>query len=100
MFGKSISISNIKEFKATEEYLGLDEMDRKCQNREPYENCTSRLYLEAIQKECNCVPYALKNFSAEESVSLVLIDFLHFYFILLRSLPAIRKASSVPMKLR
>ena len=51
MFGKSISISNIKEFKATEEYFGLDEMVRKCQNREPYENCTSRLYLEAIQKD-------------------------------------------------
>ena len=73
MFGKSISISNIKEFKATEEYLGLDEMDRKCQNREPYENCTSRLYLEAIQKQCNCIPYALKIFSHDTSVSFVLL---------------------------
>ena len=74
MFGKSISISNIKEYKATGDFLGLDEMDRKCQNREPYENCTSRLYLEAIQTECKCVPYALKNFSQEDFVSFVCVD--------------------------
>ena len=46
----------------TEMYLGLDENIRKCQNKEPYQNCTTRHYIESVTKECNCVPYRLVNF--------------------------------------
>ena len=49
--------------KVTNDYLGLDEDVRKCQNIEPFENCTTRQYLDYVQKQCKCVPYALRDFS-------------------------------------
>ena len=49
--------------KVTDDYLGLDEDVRKCQNIEPFENCTTRQYLDSVLRQCNCIPYALKDFS-------------------------------------
>ena len=58
-------MSVVKEIKVTEDYLGLEEETRKCQNQESFEECTTRGYLEMIQKDCNCVPYGLNTFFAE-----------------------------------
>ena len=64
----NFAISDVKEVKVTEEFLGLDDSTKNCQNREPYENCTTRHYLETVQLKCNCVPYALKDFSKANQV--------------------------------
>ena len=72
MYGKAIlAVSDVKEMKVTDEYLGLDEKVRKCQNDEPFENCTSRQYIENVKKQCGCVPYALRDFTKENSVDIV-----------------------------
>ena len=49
--------------KVTNDYLGLDEDVRKCQNIEPFENCTTRQYLDSVLEQCKCVPFALRDFS-------------------------------------
>ena len=49
--------------KVTNDYLGLDEDVRKCQNIEPFENCTTRQYFDSVLKQCKCVPFALRDFS-------------------------------------
>ena len=59
------AISVVKEIKVTYEYLGMDENVRNCQSIEPFENCTTRQYLESVQRECNCIPYGLRDFSKD-----------------------------------
>ena len=54
--------------KVTNDYLGLDEDVRKCQNIEPFENCTTRQYLDSVLRQCHCIPYALKDFSKSTTV--------------------------------
>ena len=66
------AISAVKKIEVTDEYLGLDEDVRKCQNLEPFENCTTRQYLQAVQNECNCVLYPMRQF-IESLVSFHLI---------------------------
>ena len=66
--GATLSISEVKVMEVTEDYLGLDESVRKCQNREPFENCTTRQYLDSVKSLCNCVPFALRYFSSSVKV--------------------------------
>ena len=54
------NINNIKELKVTESFLGLDEEDRKCQNEDTLQDCTTKLYLDTIMGECGCVPLNIK----------------------------------------
>ena len=41
----------------TDSYLGLDQNIRKCQNEEPYQNCTSRRYHDTFLGQCGCLPF-------------------------------------------
>ena len=41
----------------TDSYLGLDKNIRKCQNEEPYQNCTSRKYFDTLLGKCGCLPF-------------------------------------------
>ena len=59
----SYAISAVKEMKVTDEFLGLDVNTRKCQNKELFETCTTRQYLENIREKCNCVPFPLQDFT-------------------------------------
>ena len=54
------ALSVVKEMKVTDEYLGLDENIRKCQNRESFEDCTTRNYIDEIHLRCKCDPYSWK----------------------------------------
>ena len=58
----------VKEVKATEDYLGLSENTRKCQHKESFQECTSRQYMDAVEKKCNCVPYRLRDFAVVNQV--------------------------------
>ena len=46
----------LKEIKVTYSFLGLDEDTKGCQNEETLHNCTTRLYIDSILKECGCLP--------------------------------------------
>ena len=61
----TFAMSAVKEIRVTEDYLGLEEETRKCQNQESFEECTTREYIEMVTKDCNCVPYGLNTFFAE-----------------------------------
>ena len=56
-------MSAVKDIKVTEDFLGLNEDTKKCQSKETYKDCTTRNYLHAVVKKCNCVPYGLKYFT-------------------------------------
>ena len=57
--------------KATKEFLGLDEEIRKCQMTIPRGECVTKLYLEKVQRQCNCVPYTVRNFTVANQVIIV-----------------------------
>ena len=50
----------MKEVSATKSFLNMDQKIRGCQSEEPYENCTTRKYLEAVIENCKCLPFAVK----------------------------------------
>ena len=58
-------MSAVKEIRVTEDYLGLEEETRKCQNQESFEECTTREYLEMFKQLCNCIPYGLSMLTAQ-----------------------------------
>ena len=66
----SYAISAVKEIKVTDEFLGLDEDVRKCQNKEALENCTARQYRNTVLEQCQCIPFALKKLSTDALVGL------------------------------
>ena len=71
--GATLAISDVKVMKVSEDYLGLNENVRKCQKREPFENCTTRQYLSKVESQCNCVPYALRDFSTSTMVGIIYV---------------------------
>ena len=60
----------IKEIEVTDDYLSLDQSVIRCQNKDSIEDCKTRNYIHALQKECGCLPFSIRG---EEQVhSLVL----------------------------
>ena len=66
----SYAISAVKKIEVTEEFLGQDEDTRQCQNLETFENCMTMKYLSIVTNLCHCIPFAMKNFSTRDEVSL------------------------------
>ena len=54
------NLNVLKEIYVTDSYLGLDENVRGCQNVEPLHNCTTRLYLDTLLKDCGCLPFNIR----------------------------------------
>ena len=50
------NLDDLTEIKVTDDYLGLDQRIKGCQNKEPYYNCTTRQYLKTILRKCGCLP--------------------------------------------
>ena len=64
MFGEgSYALSAVKQITVTEDFMELDQNQKKCQTKETFEDCKTKLYLGKLEKECNCIPYRLKNFT-------------------------------------
>ena len=60
----------LKNIKASEGFLGLNEMERGCQT-ERFEICKVRKYFEKVQTECGCTPWSLTaNVSEEVNIKL------------------------------
>ena len=64
----SYALTGVKQMKVTEDFLGLNIDIRKCQNKETIEACTTKKYFEKLREKCQCVPYRLRNFTAENQV--------------------------------
>ena len=58
----------VKEVTVTEDYLGLDEDTRNCQNIETFEECSTKQYFNAVKMECKCLPYGLKHNNNQASI--------------------------------
>ena len=54
------NINVLTQIDVTESFLGLDQDSRKCQNEEPYLNCTTRQYHETMLAECGCLPFNIR----------------------------------------
>ena len=65
-------ITNVKQFKVTEDFLTLDSEIKDCQNEEPFDECTTKMYFAAITNICKCVPYGLRNFSSSHNMDVSL----------------------------
>ena len=55
------NLNDLKEIIVTDSYLGLDEnVSRGCQNVEPLNNCTTRLYMDTLLRDCGCLPFNIR----------------------------------------
>ena len=53
------NLNELKEVMVTDSYIGLDQAVRKCQNNEPFFNCTTKNYINSILDQCGCLPLNL-----------------------------------------
>ena len=63
------ALTAVKEVTVTDEFLGLGMKKTNCQNKEKYEDCTTRQFLEKVVQECKCIPYSLRNFKIKDQVN-------------------------------
>ena len=64
----SYAITDVKEVKATDAFLSLDVNTKHCQTKESLDECTSRIYLNKMKEQCQCVSFTLQNFSSASLV--------------------------------
>ena len=65
------NLNDVKEIKVTDSYLGMDMKYRGCQNEEPFEECTTRHYIDTTLLKCGCLALSLptsKNVSKNVSI--------------------------------
>ena len=53
------NFNSIKQIDVTESFLSIDQEFTKCQNREFFEDCTTKHYLLEVKEKCKCLPYAI-----------------------------------------
>ena len=58
--GKEYNLNIIKEIKVTEDFLALSENIRRCQNDESYDECITRIYIDALKQNCKCLPFPIR----------------------------------------
>ena len=63
----SYALSSLKKMTVTDNFMELDQEIKNC-DVEIYEECNTRRYLDAVQRKCGCVPWALGN-AAKQKVS-------------------------------
>ena len=57
--GKEYNLNILKEVKVTESFLGLDKDVTQCQNKESYNDCKTKKYVNALIEFCGCIPFSL-----------------------------------------
>ena len=53
-------LQSLKKMTGTAQFLGLPNNQKECQI-ESYEHCIGRRFLEGVQKECGCIPWAMSS---------------------------------------
>ena len=54
------NLNAVKEVQITDSFTTLDLDDRKCQDRDNYEDCTTKVYEDVIMNLCHCLPFNLR----------------------------------------
>ena len=54
------NLDALTNIEVTESFLTLDQDSRECQNEETYSNCTTRHYIDAVLKKCECLPFNMR----------------------------------------
>ena len=54
------NLDALKYIAATDSYLGLGQNIIGCQNKESYENCTTRHYIDNFLGKCGCMPFNIR----------------------------------------
>ena len=54
------NLNAVKEVQITDSFTTLDLNDRKCQDRDKYEDCTTKVYEDVIMNLCRCLPFNLR----------------------------------------
>ena len=54
------NLNILKEVEVTESFNELDEKVRGCQNKETYDECTTRHNIEETRQKCGCLPFAIR----------------------------------------
>ena len=66
-FGEgNYALSDVKEVFVTEDFLGMDDEIKLCQNEGTTEDCWMKNYLRKGFSKCKCLPYELRNYSIAE----------------------------------
>ena len=50
----------LTEIEVPESYLALDKDIRGCQNEEPFDNCTTRQFIDTFLDKCGCLPLNIR----------------------------------------
>ena len=53
------NLNVLKESEVTNSFLSLSKDERKCQNEESYAKCTTRHYIDTMNKKCGCLPISI-----------------------------------------
>ena len=54
------NINALKEIKATDSFLTLDDEIRGCRSsEESHDDCTTRIYLDNMRQKCDCRPFSV-----------------------------------------
>ena len=70
LFGEgNYAITDIKEVKVTEEFLGLDTATRGCHRNSELEHCETKTYIEKAKRHCHCIPSHLRRIFPDQKVS-------------------------------
>ena len=62
------NLDAIKEVSVTDSFMTLGQEDRKCQDKEIYTECTTKLLKDAIMEKCGCIPFKLNLFKEIEQL--------------------------------
>ena len=54
--GQKTSVYTFAQTSVTKDFLGLDKSIIDCQNKEPSDECKTRIYSDTFLKECGCLP--------------------------------------------
>ena len=58
--GQGYNLNVIKEIKVTESFLTLNPDVRKCDNKEIFDDCKTRHYLDSLLTNCKCLPFNIR----------------------------------------
>ena len=68
------NLNALKEVKATESFLGLDQEVRGCQNEESLHKCSTRKHIKNLIEQCGCLPFNMR-LSVEVGINKICLHF-------------------------
>ena len=57
---REYNLNALIEIEASEAFLGLDQNVRDCHIKEPFHNCTTRMYIDTLLRNCGCLPLNMR----------------------------------------